>query len=202
MNGATADLVHALNQSLGAIGHYAEACRMLLGRPGHEARIAAALAAIVEQSLHAGSLLNGLHAPARDDDDAVEPGDDARSETAALAAALAALGYAPPAGTAGCWPGRVAAAGLIAELPALAARLAAVAAQPCIVTATPAADGGRTLTLASGTAMRAPLPAQYALLDAATSACAARLHRCGISLSPRFLPGHGLTFEFRLPVAG
>lgn len=194
---ARTDAIHALNQPLGAICNYAEACRLLLGRPGSEARITDTLAAIIEQARRASGLLYVWHEAAgetgRDGDAA-----GAAERADALVALLAAFGCALPLATASDWPA-AAAAGLLAELPGLAARLAAVAAQRCIVTATAGEDAVCTLTLASAAPMQATLAQQCALLDATAAACSARLQRCGIRLNPRFLPGHGLVFELHLP---
>lgn len=202
------DLIHELRQPLAAIASYAEACHLLLTKPGSEALMAATLTAIVAQAGMAGQLLQALHQALPCTGTPAPPAGDDPPRLAALLARLAPA-LAAHADTQamtpaiGQWRTTVAAAaGLAAELPTLAARLHAVSDRPCHLLATLTPEGGARLFLMPAPAAAAAFSGQHRLLDTDTADCAQRLLGCGISLSPHWQADRGLSFELRLPGAG
>lgn len=205
------DLVHELSQPLAAIASYAEACHLLLSKPGSEALMAATLRAIVAQAGMAGQLLQALRQALHGTGTPTAP---AAEDTPTLAALLARLAPALAAHAetqamtpaVGQWRTAAAvAAGLAAELPTLAARLHAVSDRPCHLLATLAPAGGARLYLMpapAAAAAAAPFGDPHRLLDTDTADCVQRLLGCGISLSPHWQVDRGLAFELRLPDAG
>lgn len=202
---ALPDLVHELSQPLATIASYAEACHLLLTKPGSETLMATTLTAIVAQASLAGQLLQALRQALHGTGTPAPPAGDDTPTLAALLARLAPV-LATHAETQAMTPAvgqwrtaAVVAAGLDAELPTLAARLHAVSDQPCHLLAALAPEGGARLYLMPAPAAAASITGQHRLLDTDTADCAQRLLGCGISLSPHWQADRGLCFELRLP---